>query len=156
MSLTVYCAAPISGNNYRDVFAYFDDVSRKLREVGICVWRPLSEVELLHEEQAEPRIDTHPSCTPQAIFRRDRWMVERADVIYINFVVTRMSGGTQLPSIGCCMELAMAAQAGKHTVVVLPGDSCHRHPFVLAAADIIFESADEALDYLATLAEGVA
>jgi len=152
MSLTVYCAAPITGGDYRSVFAYFENAKRVLESYGmdIRVLHPMvgKEVLLRELEAAESVPDGGPVCTPQAIFQRDRWMIRESNVTYLNLA------HADAVSIGCCMELAIANTLGKHTVLVMPEDSCHQHAFVLAAADIIFPSEDEALDYLTVLAEG--
>jgi len=153
MSLTVYCAGPITGGDYRSVLSYFERTKQALEGCGmdIVALHPMVGREhLLRSDEAAESVvvDGGPICTPQAIFQRDRWMIRRSDVVYLNLAAA------DRVSIGTCMELAIANTLGKHTVLVMPEGSCHRHAFVLAAADIIFNSEDGALDYLVVLAEG--
>jgi hypothetical protein len=74
-------------------------------------------------------------------------MCTKADIVFVNF--------SKAPSIsiGCVMELAWAYTHRKHTVGVLPKDSVHRHAFVIEAFDIIFETEEEAIQYLIRLAK---
>jgi hypothetical protein len=69
-------------------------------------------------------------------------MVTQADIIYANFL------GSKAVSIGSVMELAWAYELNKLTVVVMDRKNIHMHAFVLEAADIIFETTKEAMDYL--------
>jgi hypothetical protein len=57
-------------------------------------------------------------------------------------------------SIGCMMELAWAADHGKHVIVVMGPDNVHAHAFVLESASIRFPTLLEALKYLEDLAIG--
>ena len=77
---------------------------------------------------------------------RDIWMVRQCDVFYLNL----MDAGERV-SIGGVMELAVAAALGKHTVVSMGAENIHRHAFVLEAADVIYETHEEAMKYLERL-----
>jgi hypothetical protein len=46
------------------------------------------------------------------------------------------------------MELAWASILGKHTVVSMQKENVHRHAFILEAADVIFETHEESMEYL--------
>ena len=90
----------------------------------------------------------NPVATNHAIFERDKWMVNQCDVILAD-----LSNSGQRVSIGTVMELAWAAQLGKHSVVILPKENIHRHAFILESADVIFEMWDDAFFYLESLAK---
>lgn len=69
-------------------------------------------------------------------------MVSMCDILYCNLTMA------QIVSIGSTMELAWAHQLGKHSVVAMQADNIHRHAFILEAADIVWETHEQALDYL--------
>ena len=83
-----------------------------------------------------------------SIFQRDTWMVSQCDVVLCDFT------NAEKTSIGCCMEIAIASWLNKHTVIVLPKNNIHNHAFILEAADIVYETLDDAIDYLNNLSEG--
>lgn len=78
----------------------------------------------------------------RGIYRRDKWDVERADVVLANFT------GARTVSIGTMFELAWAAQAGKYIVVVMEPGNLHDHAFVRQAASAVFGDLDAALAYM--------
>ena len=146
--LTVYMAHPITGLSYDEVMAYFDDLESWLRSYGYAVLNPMGGKTHLRTEK---NLDAHgyqnPVSTNHAIIERDRWMVvQQADIVLIDLT------GASSVSIGCMMELAWAHDRGKHTLVVMETDNIHRHAFVLEAADVLFNTAQDARYYLAELA----
>jgi len=147
--LSIYLTHPMTGLPLRDVFAYYDDLTAKLRDIGYRALSPMLGTDWLREEADQPAgaigYDDHPLCTPKAIFRRDHWMVREANVVFADFT------GATSPSIGSCFELAWAHEIGAYVVVVMDRGNPHWHSFVLAGADVVFPTADDALDYLATL-----
>ena len=74
-------------------------------------------------------------------------MVGQADIVFVDL------SNSVFTSIGCMFELAWAYELRKHVVVVVPEENIHQHAFVLQAADIIFETTEEALNYLHALAQ---
>ena len=72
--------------------------------------------------------------------------LRKCDVFYLNL----MDAGERV-SIGGVMVLAVAAALGKHTVVSMGAENIHRHAFVLEAADVIYETHEEAMKYLERL-----
>jgi hypothetical protein len=87
----------------------------------------------------------NPLSTNHVIKERDKWMVTMADIVYINLL------GTKMASIGCIAELAWGDVLGKQTIVVMEKDNVHRHAFMLEMADIVFETEEEAMEYLKKL-----
>lgn len=144
---TIYIAHKISGGTAKDVFSWFDNTKSYLEEFGnFSVLSPMTGKDELRTE-TRFRADYYqvPVATNHAIFERDRWMVTQADIIFMDLT------GTTEPSIGCMMELAWASMLGKHAVVILPDDNPHQHAFVLEAADVIFKTLEEGLEYLLRL-----
>ncbi len=139
----IYIAHPISGGSADEVFQWFDDIGTRLRAMGFQVMSPLSgKGHLRTELRFRAEGYDHPLSGNHAIFERDKWMCEHSD-----FMLTDLTGATK-PSIGCAMELAWASAKGNHTIVVMEKDNTHRHAFVLEAADVVFETLEEAMTYL--------
>ena len=146
--MKIYLAGPISGQNGPDVISYFSSTAEYLMSAGYEVIHPMlgkgsfrNEIKIL-----EPEGYILPQATNHAIIERDCWMVQQCDILYCNFT----NCGDRI-SIGSCMELAWGHILGKHTVVAMQPDNIHRHAFVMEAADVIFETHQEALDYLLEL-----
>jgi len=147
--MKIYTAGPISGSRYEEVSRYFSLAKTSLESVGYTVFTPMLGKEALRTELEfkAKGYENFPISTNHAIFNRDRWMVDSSDIIYAN-----LSRSGERVSIGTCMELAWASDKGKHVIVVMQKDNIHNHAFVLEAADIIFETHGEALEYLFKLA----
>lgn len=144
---TIYCAHAISGKSQDEVLDYYVGIRKDLSEMGYKVLHPMTGKGILRTD-IKFKADVgneNPICTNHSIKERDQWMVRTADV-----VLTDLSN-TEIVSIGCVAELAMADVLGKHTVVVIPKDNIHRHAFILEMADIVFETLDEAKEYLRKL-----
>jgi len=144
--LKIYLAHPINGLSYDEVMKYYDDEGRMLTDWGYIALCPMTGKSYLRNEK-EFRVHGYdnPTSTNHAIIERDRWMVEYSDIVFVNLenVVS--------PSIGCTMELAWAFQLHKHTILVLKKDSPLYHAFMIEAADILFETTEEANKYLQDL-----
>ncbi len=144
--LKLYTAHPISGLTGEQVVSYIDGIVRMLG----------ADFEILHPMTGKGYLRTetefkahgygNPVSTNHAIVERDAWMVGLADVVLVDL---REAKGV---SIGCMMELAWAHMLRKHTIVVMENPSVHWHAFVLEAADIVFPTLAEAMDYLHKLA----
>jgi len=89
-----------------------------------------------------------PLSSNHAIYKRDKWMVRNCNVFLLDLT------GAADKSIGCVMELQLAEELGKHTIVVMEDENVHRHAFVLDAADVVFVDLEAALTYLEQLAAG--
>ena len=86
--------------------------------------------------------DGVPASTNHAIYERDNFMVQSADIVYANLM------NTKIVSIGTVMELAVASHLRKHTIVAMEKGNIHFHAFVIESADIIYESHEDAIEYL--------
>jgi nucleoside 2-deoxyribosyltransferase len=149
--MKIYLARAISGCSYEEVRKYYEDMYQIFQPCGYDILCPMTaKGELRNELEFRPSgYDNTPTATNHAIIERDRWMCKMADVVFVNLL------GTKNPSIGCCMELAWAHDAGKHTIVVMEKVNTHRHAFVLEAADVVFENQEDAIRYICTLQNGL-
>jgi len=145
--LKIYLAHPISGLSYDEVVSYYKDVEEKLKRMGYEVYHPMIAKGCLRNEKKFSKSDyQHPVTANHAVKERDKWMVKHVDVILVDFT------GAKEVSIGCVSELAWADDTPTvYSVVILPKDNVHNHAFIKEMADIIFESREEALDYLEKL-----
>ena len=143
--MKIYIGGSITGQTYEEASKYFDTTKFDLKQMGYYVYSPLTAKGYLRTEIKPLKAGgyNYPISTNHAIFERDRWCVQQADIFYLNLMLS----GTRV-SIGGIMELAWASALGKHTIVSLPEDNIHRHAFVLEAADIIFNNHEETMVYL--------
>lgn len=145
--MIIYMVRPISGCEFKEVIAYYEDVADILQDVGYEVLHAMMGKCEFRGQQGLFKKDgyTHPISTDRAIIGRDRWMTKKADIVFANFL------GAKLVSIGSVMELAWAFDHGKHVVIAMEEDNIHRHAFVMQCADIIFPTHEESIDYLTHL-----
>lgn len=145
--LKIYCIHPISGLTADEVFNYYERTHKLLAAANYDVFIPMFGKGNL---RTELKFKTHdyrsPLSTNHAIYNRDKWMVNHADILYANFL------GAKSVSIGSMFELAWGSYLGKQNIVVMESDNIHRHAFVMEASTIIFETEEEAIDYLTKLA----
>lgn len=146
--MTIYLVHPISCMKPEDVFPYFENTANDLRAAvsGLVVLSPLTGKSHL---RTDPDFRAHGCDNPRStnhhiiVSRIARKMVAQADVVYANLT------GTDQASIGCMMEMAWAYdQPGTYTVTAMEAENTHRHAFVLEAADIVFETHEETMEYL--------
>ena len=148
--MKIYIAHPISGDSFESVVSYYEHLRDRLIYRGYKVLCPMTGKGYL---RTELKFKAHgyegkPMSTNHAIVERDRWMIGQSDIILVDLL-----GATRV-SIGCMFELAWAMDIGKHTIVIMEMNNIHRHSFVIDAADVLFETLDEALDYLGNLNDG--
>lgn len=144
----VYLAGPISGKDYASVMCYIEKTAARLEEMGYEILHPMLGKSYLRTElEFRAHGYENPVSTNHAIFERDRWMVARCDI-----VLAQLQDAFDRVSIGTVMELAWASMLGKHTIVIIGAPAnIHRHAFILEAADIVFDTLQEAFDYLRDL-----
>jgi nucleoside 2-deoxyribosyltransferase len=145
----IYLAGPISGKTGPEVVDYFKSMSETLKGIGFDVASPMTGKDSMRTElKFKAEGYGNPVSSNHAIFERDKWMVQNSNIILCN-----LSTATERVSIGSMYELAWASYLGKHTIVVMGKENIHRHAFVLEAADVVFETMEEALEYLKTFGE---
>ena len=143
----IYCVHPISGCSADDVFNYYEDTQKQLTVAGYDVLIPMFGKGSLRTEMKFKASDHNrgPLTTNHAIYNRDKWMVQQADILYANFT------GATIVSIGSMFELAWGSLLGKQVIIVMDKENIHRHAFVLEAGTIIFETTEDAINYLTKL-----
>jgi nucleoside 2-deoxyribosyltransferase len=89
--------------------------------------------------------------TPRSIVHHDLWCVDRADIVLAN--LESLADG--YPMIGTMMELGRATATGALLYVIIkPGQQglankmFRLHPFIEDLASGVFESVDDAIDFL--------
>lgn len=146
--MKIYCSHPISGMSYQEVSKYYWNINRLLNPY-YTVLSPMTGKEALRTE-IEFRAEGYdnPVSTNRAIVGRDKWMVQQADVILVN-----LNNATERVSIGSVCEMAWAYHLGKHIILILDKEeeNIHLHAFILEMADIIFQTSNEAIEYLINL-----
>lgn len=147
--MKIYMVHPISGLSADQVFEYYKENQKLLTSFGYDVLTPMYGKKQLRCEKEFRSADYKLPCTTNhAIFDRDHWMVEQADILYAN-----LSSAKQV-SIGSMMELAWGKHLHKHIVVTMQDDNVHNHAFVLEAASIVYKTHTEAMEYLKELIKG--
>ena len=147
MELSIYVGHPISGRPQEEILDYYTKIDQELTEMGYKVYHPMVGKGIVRNDikfRAETQ-GSDPICQNHAIKERDKWMVQVTDIQIQDFT------GATMASIGCVSELAWADLLNKHTVVVMDKTNIHRHAFVMEMADIVFETLDEAKEYLRKL-----
>ena len=145
MKLKIYCAHPITGLTGDEVIDYYIKIHETLNNIGYQVLQPMTAKGFFRPEtkfKACNYNNGNPISSNHAIYERDKWMVLNSDIVLVDLTATKQI------SIGCAMELAWAADHNKQTIVVMEKDNIHQHAFTLEAADIIFDSLSDALEYL--------
>ena len=142
----IYLVHPISGLSADVVFEYYKDTEAKLTEMGYDVLTAMYGKSYLRCEK-EFRASGYkmPCTTNHAIYQRDHWMTEQADIIYANFLRAKQV------SVGSMMELAWASHMRKHVIVTMQDDNVHAHAFVYEAASIVYQTHEDAMNYLKML-----
>ena len=145
--MKIYIARPITGCTADEVISYYQETADILRGMGYEVFHAMCAKTYLHgDPDVKATGYNFPLSTDHAIVERDRWMTQTADILFVNLT------GCKRVSIGTCFELAWAHHMGKHTVVCMEATNIHRHAFVIEAADVLYETYNEGLDYLEKLA----
>jgi nucleoside 2-deoxyribosyltransferase len=149
--LHCYLAGAITGCSYKKCTEWRDEVKERLEESGYYqAFSPMRGKEFLkNKRKMQPHFDKNFTngarsiYTDQAIYRRDKRDIERADIILFNLA------GAERISIGTMFELAWAELLGKFCLVVMENkNNCHDHGFVTQAASLIVPTLEDAVEYL--------
>ena len=148
--MLVYLAGPIKGKTYDEAQDWRKTAQRWLDNLLIDSADPLRGKMLLEQEtKGRPIQDAHhgggPLRTPDAIFRRDKWDVHRADAVLVNFLEA-----TDV-SVGTCFEIAWAEARGIPIVIVMENDNVHQHTFIKKSATSIVDNLSEGLYVIANI-----
>ncbi len=142
--LTVYLAGPVSFLSGKEALSWRQYVERlnDANEWGFKLLNPLrGKEDILGDSSLLPH-GYDGLAADQVIYRMCHWDVHRCDVVLCNLV------GAEKVSIGSCMELAWAHQAGKYVITCIEDDNPHAHSFVYQASSVILPTLVAGLDYL--------
>ncbi len=147
-NLKLYLGGLITGQNGRNVVEYFNDTADILTGFGYDVLHPMIGKEFIAKEDVVHSGGYKtPLGTEQAIYKRDMWMVDWADIVYFDLTQAKVV------SIGCVSELAVASYLNKYSVVVMPQtNNIHSHAFINSEVSALFEGEAQAFGYLKLLA----
>lgn len=139
----VYLAGPIAGLSYEEAVDWRGDARVLLGRHGIAAYSPMrGKAHLMGVEQLDSgHAPEHPVTTYRAIFDRDRFDVERCDVLLVNLL------GADRLSIGTIMEMAWAHLLRKPVVLVIePSGNPHDgHAMLSQCASFRVDSLGDAL-----------
>ncbi len=147
--LSIYLAGPIAGQTVDGLSNSISEKVAILTDLGYLVYNPMIAKNNLIQsgESFTPHgYEALPIASEHAIFARDKWMVNQADIILADL----STSGTRV-SIGTMMEIAWANILNKMVIVVMPPDNIHDHIFVNEAATHVFDTLDAVYDYLGEL-----
>lgn len=148
-TLKIYLAHPMSGLSWNEVEKYYTKTIKILKKVGYGVLHPMIAKKELKGTNFNPIGEkNNPVITSHAITRRDHWMVNQADIVFVDLT------NAEDKSIGCVSEIAVGYNLGKHVICVMEKENIHRHVFIKEQSDIIFETYEQAISYLKKLING--
>jgi nucleoside 2-deoxyribosyltransferase len=124
MPAHVYLAGPITGLSYREAVDWREDFSLQLPN-HIVPLSPMRGKALLREERSiKGAYDETVMSNAKAITARDRWDVQRSDVIVVNLMYA------DTVSIGTMIELGWADSARVPIVLAMEEGGTHEHAIV--------------------------
>lgn len=150
MNLKIYTVGAISGLSYDECVKQFNVRIAKLNEMGYDVFYPMLGKSYLRNEtklRAEGYSECPSSCN-HAIVRADFWRVDQSDILFVDF-----TNATERVSIGSVAEMSRGYMNSKLIITVMQKENIHRHAFVIEMSSVIFETLDEAYEYLASYKE---
>ena len=127
--LRVYLAGPISGLSLEECVSWRQAVSEACADMEIEFFSPLrGKAYLQGIKSIDPIVQMdavkYPLSTTKGIITRDHFDVNRADVLFVNFL------GAKRVSIGTIAEMAWAYAQHKPIITVMDTDNPHQHAFV--------------------------
>ena len=148
--MKIYLAGPISGLSYKEAIEHFISRANRLKRIGYEVMHPMLAKNHLRNDlefKAEGYTN-NPISTNKAILRADFWKTDICDILFVD-----LTSGKDRVSIGTVAEITRAFTNHKLIITVLPKDNIHNHAFILEMSSIIFETVNDAIDYLIEINE---
>jgi nucleoside 2-deoxyribosyltransferase len=122
----VYLAGPMEGHSYENAIKWRDKARSLLADVNITTHSPLRAKEFLKGYVLDREQVDHPFTTPAGITTRDRFDIQRCDVVLMNLLP-----GEEKVSIGTCIEIGWADAFRKPIILVCKKDGVYdKHPMV--------------------------
>ena len=150
VQLKIYLVHAMSGLKWEEVESYYKRTKTDLDALGYQTMHPMCAKSELKGNRFDPKAsDVKGSAVgAHAITRRDHFMVRTANIVFADL------SGCKRISIGSVSEIATAYELGKHTVGVMEKGNVHEHAFMQEQLDVIFETYEEALNYLKKFIKG--
>lgn len=149
----VYLAGPLTGHSGGEMIDSFEERAKKISDCGFNVIHPMMGKEHLRAvslgtgDIIAARGYNDAISNDQAIYQRDRWCVNKCDIIIADF--SHAAEGRV--SIGTCFEIAWASLQQKMVVIVGLNET-HKHAFITQSGTHFFETLDDALRAIAPFA----
>jgi nucleoside 2-deoxyribosyltransferase len=146
MKNLIYLAGPITGLSFGESTDWRQYVMDNLHEdiIGLSPLRAKDSY-LKNEGCLGDKYEEWPLSTQRAVYARDKWDCERADLVLVNLL------GAKTVSIGTVMEIAWAAAKNIPVVLVMEDDNIHTHAMLREACPFIVSDLDKAIDILHAL-----
>lgn len=151
---TIYAAGPMSGLTVEQIKERYTEVLNQLSPF-YHVLHPMIDHENFETTTKDPSFVVEANGAEKQIqrsfFGRDKWMVSQADIMLADWTQSSLTGNV---SIGTIAEASWAHAWRKYVVSVLPPGNPHEHAFIYMLSDTIFETTEEAIEYLKKLPTG--
>ncbi len=148
----VYLAGPITGLSYGEAaLGWRQYVHEKMTAEAphIQCYSPMRGKQFLIKHGDKPLPGTpdnagtrSPISTDRAVITRDRYDVQSADALFINFL------GAKIVSIGTVWEIGQADAFRKPMIVCMEPGNLHEHIFINGTAGYVVDNIDEGLGIL--------
>jgi nucleoside 2-deoxyribosyltransferase len=142
----VYLAGPITGLNYGSATSWRETAEAVLTRRGVKALSPMRFKSFLAGEQVlGDRYSAFAISTAEAITARDRFDVQRCDVVLMNLL------GAEKVSIGTMIEAGWADAFRKPIVLVAEADNIHRHGILETVAGFHVTTLEDGIEVVAAL-----
>lgn len=150
MKYIVYLAGPIKGKTFNDTTGWREKMEDLLPTHIACA-SPMRMKDYLKTEVEGNNIikSDYPDTVmsnQRAIFKRDKWDVQRCDVLFANLLEA------DTVSIGTMFELAWATIWKKPIVIAMDAENdIHDHPFVRESSGFIVNDLESAASVISAI-----
>lgn len=145
---TVYLAGPIKGLNYGGATEWREDADAALALRGITALSPMRfKNYLAMEGEIADSHAGHTLSTAEGITARDRFDVQRCDVVLMNLL------GADKVSIGTMIEAGWADAFRKPVVLVMEDGGIHEHGILGTIAAFRVSTLHDGIDVVHSLLE---
>lgn len=150
--ISVYLCGPMAGKTLEEAAEWRKYVARVLEPLGFRIISPIrgEEKNLVEDGKftvdGEGRGTKNPVMHPKSIYTRDMFDIRQSDILLANLA------GAPQSSTGSTFELGYAAALSIPILMVAEKGSVYeQHGITREAADVVFETLDEAVAYLAEI-----
>lgn len=140
----VYLAGPMTGLKYEDCIVWRKQVCESF-PINIKGISPVRDYEDLRGKVLEKFGGGRPLNSSKAVYQRDSYDVRRCDAMLVNLL------GSEIVSIGTCVEIGWATALQKPTVVVMDKGNIHDHPLISEAVGFICHSLEDGVHMISSI-----